>query len=171
MRIDEVFNFSKLCNAAAAAARGDYLLFLNNDTEVLSPDWLDQLLLVAGQERVGIVGATLLYPDRTIQHAGLAEDHGVWRHTHRGLRLDDPEAPAEPRQVRTVPAVSAACLLIGRKLFHEMGGFDERFAVTHNDVDLCQRVWDRGLLVAMTPHAKLLHYESLSRGYATESAE
>jgi GT2 family glycosyltransferase len=165
VRLEEPFNFARLCNAGARHARGDHLLFLNNDIEMLTPDWLDQMLLVLQQKGVGVVGATLLYPDGSIQHAGLTEQNGVWSHVHRGER---PETLEEFRGVRTVPAVSGACLLIRRQLFHELGGLDERFPVTQNDVDLCRRVWQRGLMVAITPHAQLLHYESLSRGYQRE---
>jgi GT2 family glycosyltransferase len=163
------FNFSRLCNRGAAEAGGDWLLFLNNDTCALSPDWLEQMLFVASQSNVGIVGATLFYPDGTLQHAGMFQrGDGVWDHFGRGQRE---EAKEEWQRVRTVPAVSAACLLIGRELFDELGGFDEARPVTHNDVDLCRRARARGRLVAITPHARLLHYESLSRGYSLTPAE
>lgn len=161
------FNFSALCNAGAAAARGDHLLFLNNDTEVLSRDWLDQLLSVAADPRVGAVGATLLYPDGTIQHAGLfPRIDGLWVHPHRG----EPEA-ARPglRMPRSVPAVTAACLLVRRELFGELGGFDEQLPVAYNDVELCTRIRGRGLLVVVTPHARLFHYEGLSRGNTVDT--
>jgi GT2 family glycosyltransferase len=160
------FNFSHVCNEGARAATGDWLVFLNNDTVVLTPDWLEQMLVVAGQPQVGVVGATLLYPDGTLQHAGMARrTDGVWEHCYRARPGDDPGDRGELRRVRAVPAVSAACLLIGKELFWEVGGFDEARAVTHNDTDLCRRVRDGGRLVAVTPHARLLHYESLSRGY------
>lgn len=162
------FNFARLCNAGAARARGDFLLFLNNDTEALSPDWLEEMLIVAGQPDVGIVGATLVYPDLSIQHAGLAEVGGQWAHIVRGTSLASPRCPPELRHTRCVPAVTGACLLIARKLFCDLGGFDERYPLTHNDVDLCERVRRRGLHVAITPYAQLLHYESLSRGYQRE---
>jgi GT2 family glycosyltransferase len=166
------FNFARLCNAGAEQARGDYLLFLNNDTCVLTPDWLEQLLTVAGQPQVGVTGATLLYPDGTLQHAGMfRRSDGVWDHFSRGMPGDHPGERGELRQVRSVPAVSAACLLLRRELFLEMNGFDEARPVAHNDTDLCRRVRARGLLVAVTPHARLLHYESLSRGYALTPPE
>jgi len=166
VRRPEEFNFSLLCNVGARQARGDWLLFLNNDTGVLTPDWMEQMLTVAAQPGVGVVGATLLYPDGTLQHAGMfRRSDGVWDHLGRGLPGDAPGERGELRQVRAVPAVSAACLLVGRDLFFELGGFDESRPVTHNDADLCRRARARGLLVAVTPHARLLHYESLSRGY------
>ncbi len=165
------FNFSRLCNAGAARADGEFLLFLNNDTEVLSPDWLERLLEVAGDPAVGVVGATLLYPDRTIQHAGIfPRADGSWVHPYRG----QPEACegdwGELRHVRSVPAATAACCLLRRELFVALGGFDERLPVTFSDVDLCRRARERGLLVVVTPHARLWHFEGLTRGYAVDSA-
>ena len=162
------FNFARLCNAGAAHARGDYLLFLNNDTEVLTPDWLEQMLRVVRQPRVAVVGATLLYPDGTLQHAGLVpQADSPWAHVFRG---QPPDAADELRLVRAVPAVTGACLLVSREHFAELGGFDERYPVTHNDVDLCRRARARGWLVAVTPHAQLLHYASLTRGYSAEAS-
>jgi GT2 family glycosyltransferase len=163
------FNFSQLCNAGVRHARGEHLLFLNNDTQVLDRDWLDQLLAVAGDPAVGVVGATLLYPDHTIQHTGLfPRADGLWVHPYRGRPEDEPGEGGELRLIRSVPAVTAACLLIRRELFDSLGGFDERFPVAFNDVDLCARVRDRGLHVVITPHARLLHYEGLSRGYTVD---
>jgi GT2 family glycosyltransferase len=163
------FNFSRLCNEGARAAGGDYLLFLNNDTEVLAPDWLEQLLLIERHPEIGAVGATLLYPDRTIQHAGIVpEGEGCWGHVYRGKPEGYEGKQGELRHIRAVPAVTGACLLMRRQQFHELGGFDERFPVTLGDVDLCRRLRERGLLVVVTPHARLLHFESLSRGYSRE---
>ena len=161
------FNFSKLCNAGAAAAAGDCLLFLNNDTEVLSTDWLDQMLHIAADPRVGVVGATLLYPDRTIQHAGVfPRSDGEWVHPYRGEPANAVGREGELQRVRCVPAVTGACLLVQRKTFEELGGFDERYPLTFNDVDLCRRARARGLSIVVTPHARLLHYEGLGRGYS-----
>jgi O-antigen biosynthesis protein len=159
------FNFAWLCNQGARHARGDWLLFLNNDTEVIAPDWLEQLRHAAAQPGVGVVGATLLYPSGTLQHAGMFSlADGRWEHAWRGFPADHAGAAGELRQVRSVAAVTGACLLIGRGLFAELGGFDERFPHTHNDTDLCERVRRRGLLVVVTPHARLFHLESSSRG-------
>jgi GT2 family glycosyltransferase len=161
------FNFARICNLGAQHARGNYLLFLNNDIEVLTPDWLERMLALAENPEVGIVGSTLLYPDGTIQHAGIEElPSGLWRHAFRGVTPDS--AGAEFRQVRCVPAVTAACLLMRRDRFFELGGFDECYPVTHNDVDLCRRARERGWLVVVTPHARLMHFESLSRGYSRQ---
>jgi GT2 family glycosyltransferase len=157
------FNFSRLCNAGADAATGDGLLFLNNDTEVLTPDWLEHLLALAADPHVGVVGATLLYPDGTVQHAGLfPRPDGAWVHPHRGRPAD----AAELNAVRAVPAVTGACLFVRREVFEDVGGFDESFPVTFNDVDFCARVRAGGRLVLVTPGARLIHYEGLSRGYS-----
>lgn len=164
-----VFNFSHLCNTGARAATGDHLLFLNNDTEVVTRDWLEHLLAVAADPRVGVVGATLLYPDRTIQHAGLfPRTDGRWVHPYRGRPADHPGDHGELRDTRSVPAVTAACLLIRRDVFDSAGGFDERLPLTHNDADLCIRVRATGRLVVISPHARLFHYEGLSRGYSVD---
>jgi O-antigen biosynthesis protein len=159
------FNFAWLCNEGARQAKGDVLLFLNNDTEVLTRDWLEQMLSVLAMPQVGITGATLLYPDGTLQHVGLEETSAGWSHLHRG---QPPSFAGE--QVQTVSAVTGACLMIQRDLFWELGGFDERLPVTMNDVDLCVRARQRGWLTAVTPHARLLHYESMARGYSGEKA-
>jgi GT2 family glycosyltransferase len=161
------FNFSRLCNLGARQADGDFLLFLNNDVEVLTPDWLEQLLRLGNCPKVGVVGATLLYPDGTLQHAGIfPSGGGRFCHVYRGHPHDDPGDNGELGQARTVPAVTGACLMIRRSLFMEMGGFDETLGLTHNDVDLCRRVRERGLKVAVSPHARLWHLESLSRGFS-----
>jgi GT2 family glycosyltransferase len=163
------FNFSRLCNEGAKHARGDFLLFLNNDVEALSRDWLEQMLLVAARPDVGVVGATLLYPDRAIQHAGIFQrSDGVWVHAYRGMPADSEGDHGELRQVRSVPAVTGACLLIDHVRFWELSGFDENLPLTCNDVDLCRRARERGWLVMMTPHARLIHFESLSRGYGID---
>lgn len=163
----EPFNFSRLCNRGAREARGDFLVFLNNDTEVLARDWLAQLLHLTGCPRVGVVGGTLLYPDKTLQHAGIFPTrHGQWSHVYRGDPHDHPGTHGELKHARTVPAVTGACLLIRRDLFAEVGGFDEHHAVTGNDVDLCCRIRRLGLKVAISPQALLWHFESLSRGFA-----
>src|SRR5262249_39465117 len=150
-------------------AAGDYLLFLNNDTEVVTPDWLEQMLLLAGRPEGGAVGATPLYPDGTIQHAGLfPRTHRPWAHPYRGLPPHR-GGHAEVRQVRAVPAVTGACLLLRRDRFLALGGFDEGLPLTFGDVELCCRLRVQGFLVLVTPHARLLHFESLSRGWLVDS--
>jgi GT2 family glycosyltransferase len=157
------FNFARICNIGARHANGDYLLFLNNDIEVQSPAWLESMIGLAGNPQVGVVGATLLYPDGTLQHAGIEQTaDGDWQHVHRGRELSDTNF----RHAECVPAVSGACLMMRRDRFLELGGFDERFPITHNDVDLCLRARQRGWLTAITPHAQLMHFESLTRGHS-----
>ena len=166
------FNFSLLCNAGAATATGDHVLFLNNDTEVLTRSWLERMLALVADPAVGAVGATLLYPDHTIQHAGLLpRSDGMWVHPYRGEPADARGDSGELRLVRSVPAITAACMMIRRELFDNVGGFDERLPLTLNDVDLCRRVRERGKLVLVTPRARLLHYEGLSRGYTVDPPE
>lgn len=172
VRRDEPFNFSRLCNAGAREAGREALLFLNNDVMASQPDWLQAMLDVLADPRVGVVGATLLYPDRTLQHVGLAPTgrDGAWEHPYRFYPESLAGEHGELRQIRSAPAVTGACLMIRRALFDRLGGFDECHAVTMNDVDLCRRVREAGLEVVVTPHARLWHFESLSRGYQRESA-
>jgi len=169
---DEPFNFSKLSNAGAAVAEREFLLFLNNDVLAAQPNWLEAMLECAADPKVGIVGATLLYPDRTLQHVGLfpSGPEGTWVHPYRYEPEGHSGKDNELRHIRTVPAVTGACLLIRRSVFEAVGGFDPQFAVTMNDVDLCQRVKARGWEVVITPFARLWHFESLSRGYQREVA-
>jgi GT2 family glycosyltransferase len=163
------FNFSRLCNEGARQASGEYLLFLNNDTEVLTPDWLERLVRLACRPEVGLVAATLLYPEGTIQHAGLfPRQDGLWIHGYRGLPAAASGDQGELAHVRTVPAVTGACLMVRRDVFWSLGGFDERLPVTYGDVDLCCRARAQGRLVVVTPHARLLHFEALSRGYTSD---
>jgi GT2 family glycosyltransferase len=158
------FNWAALNNAAAARATGEYLLFLNDDTEVLSGDWIEALLEYAQQDDVGCVGGKLLYPDRTVQHAGLALGIGVAGHVFRGLPADAPGYHGMAAAVREVSAVTGACLMVRRSVFEAAEGFDERLPVEYNDVDFCLRLGARGLAVVWTPHATLLHHESATRG-------
>jgi GT2 family glycosyltransferase len=169
---DEPFNFARLCNAGAAVSHRQLLLFLNNDVIATQPRWLEAMLELANDSRVGITGATLLYPDRTIQHAGITPTGpaGTWEHPYRHESESHSGLEGELRRIRTVPAVTGACLLIHRKLFEKVGGFDPCHAVIMNDVDLCERVKQLGLEVTITPFARLVHFESISRGYSHEVA-
>lgn len=164
LRDPRPFNWAALNNAATARAKGDYLLFLNDDTEVLSPGWIEALLEQAQQDDVGAVGAKLLYPDGTVQHAGIALGIGVAGHVFRGLPGDAPGYHGLAMSVRDVSAVTGACLMVRRAVFQALGGFDEGLPVAYNDVDFCLRVRQRGLSVVWTPHATLLHRESATRG-------
>jgi O-antigen biosynthesis protein len=164
------FNFSAINNAGARAARGDYLLFLNNDTEVLTRDWLVSMLEWAQQPEIGCVGAKLLFPDDTIQHVGVTLHDGSAFHPCYGRRPED-RTWVESELVRNFSAVTGACLMIRSRLFEELSGFDETFPVAYNDVDLCVRVMRAGYRNLYTPYTVLYHHESSSRPPGVTIAE
>ncbi|MDJ0555554.1 MAG: tetratricopeptide repeat protein [Microcoleaceae cyanobacterium MO_207.B10] len=159
------FNFSKLNNYAVEKAEGDYLLFLNNDTEVKTPDWLESMVEQAQREKIGAVGSLLLYPDNTIQHAGVVLGmRSVADHSHRGFSPTDAGYNGQIISVNNYSAVTAACLMCRREVFEQVGGFDEELAVAFNDVDLCLKMVHKGYRNIYLPHAVLYHHESKSRG-------
>jgi O-antigen biosynthesis protein len=159
------FNFSRINNSAARHARGDCLVFLNNDIEVITPEWLSELVSHAQRPEVGAVGAKLWYPNDTIQHAGLVLVAGLAAHAHLGRRRGDHGYFSRASLIQSLSAVTAACLCVRRELFESMGGFDEELAVAFNDVDLCLRLQRAGYRNIYTPYAELYHHESASRGY------
>ncbi len=162
---NEAFNWSRFNNLAATEARGEYLLFLNDDIEIEQPDWLDAMLEYAVQPKIGVVGARLLYPDRTVQHAGMfLAEFGVGRHAFRLAAEDDPGYFGLALTPRNVTAVTGACMLMRREHFAALGGFDEAHLIVNNDVDFCLRTLEAGRRVVFTPHATLLHHEQASRG-------
>ncbi|MFX0203034.1 MAG: glycosyltransferase [Candidatus Hodarchaeota archaeon] len=163
IRYPEKFNFSKINNLAARYATGEYLLFLNDDTEVISPDWLEAMLEHAQQEKVGIVGAKLLYPNGLIQHAGVVVVRKRIRHIHRFIHHYEHGYYGMADVVRNFNVVTGACLMMRKKVFKEVGGFEENLGTIYNDVDLCLKVRSRGYLVVYTPYALLYHYEGTSR--------
>ncbi len=173
LRIDGAFNYSRLNNIAARNATGEYLLFLNNDTSVLSPDWLTTMMKHATRKKVGAVGPKLLYPDGTIQHAGIVlldRDH-IARESFKGLPADTEEYFAQAQVARETSAVTGACLLLEKKKFFVVGGFDEEnLPVAYNDVDLCCRLLEAGFTNIYTPHASLIHHEGASRGKDVDEA-
>jgi GT2 family glycosyltransferase len=172
IRDGEPFNFARLNNRAAALAHGEHLLFLNNDVEVITPEWLEALLEHSQRQEVGAVGAQLLYADGTIQHAGIVLGvRSVAGHAHKYLPAKSEGYFAFPHLIRNYSAVTAACLMLRKALYEEAGGFDERLAVTFNDVDLCLRLRARGYLIVYTPYARLYHHESRSRWYQPPRAE
>ncbi len=160
------FNFSELSNRGAAAARGTILLFLNNDIEVLEPGWLTELVAIASDREIGAVGAKLLYPDGTIQHGGIVLGiGGIAGHSHLGLPGSAPGYFARMVLSQEVSAVTGACLAMRANVFSEVGGFDAaHLAVAFNDVDLCLKIRAAGYRIVWTPHARLVHHESKSRG-------
>jgi GT2 family glycosyltransferase len=162
---DEPFNFSLINNWAAKQAAGEVLLFLNNDTEVIGPDWLRHLVANACRSEVGAVGAKLIYPSGRVQHAGVILGlGGVARHFHLGYQRHDPGYFSRAVLQQNLSAVTAACLATRRTVFQEVGGFDGRLRIAFNDVDLCLRIRQRGYLILWTPLAELYHHESASRG-------
>ena len=161
------FNFSALINYGASQSRGAYLVMLNNDTEVISPDWLERLVGPLTNPAVGAVGAKLLYPDGTIQHAGVAfrEYYGPG-HIGQFLWGESDHYFNMLSMTQDLHAVTGACLATRRDLYDQLGGLDEdAFAVDYNDIDYCLRLWDAGKRVVYEPRARLVHYESVSRGF------
>ena len=159
------FNFSRINNAAAREARGDYLVFLNNDIEVITPEWLTELVSHAQRPEIGAVGAKLWYPDDTIQHAGLVLVAGLAGHAHHKKKRGDHGYFSRASLIQSLSAVTAACLCVRREVFEKVGGFDEGMAVAFNDVELCLRIQAAGYRNLYTPYAELYHHESASRGY------
>ncbi|MGE0558041.1 MAG: glycosyltransferase [Burkholderiales bacterium] len=166
LRYDRPFNFSAINNFAAREARGGVLCLLNNDTEVISPDWLDEMVGHLLQPGVGVVGAKLYYPDGRVQHAGdTVGPGGCANHLHSGIAREDPGYCNRAVVAQELSAVTAACLVTRRDLFIGLGGLDARWLkVAFNDVDYCLRVRAAGHQVVWTPHAELYHHESVSRG-------
>lgn len=166
VRHDVPFNFSAINNHAARHADGEYLLFLNNDTEVVTPDWLEAMIEQAQRPAIGAVGAKLLYPDDTVQHAGVIVGlGGVAGHSHKHFGAAEPGYFYTLQTVNNFSAVTGACLMLRREVFEAAGGFDEELAIAFNDVDLCLRIRAAGYRNVYLPHVVLYHHESKSRGY------
>lgn len=166
LRDNGPFNFSRLNNRAVESAGGEVLVFLNNDTEVMAPDWLSEMVALALVPKVGAVGAKLLYPDGTIQHGGVVMGvGGCASHMHWRLPAQAPGYFGRAHLLQAYTAVTAACLAVRKSIFVEAGGFDEeRFKVGYNDVDFCLKVRKNGYWNVWTPWAELIHHESISRG-------
>ena len=165
------FNYSAVNNFGVGAATGDYVLLLNNDTQVITVNWLEELLMYAQREDVGAVGGKLYYADKTIQHAGVVIGLGAHRtagHTHYRQKRENLGYMGRLCYAQDVSAVTGACLLVKKKLYEEAGGLDEGFAVSLNDVDFCLKLRQLGYLNVFTPFAELYHYESVSRGLDTD---
>ena len=168
IRDDGDFNFSRLMNLGAKNAKSDTLLLLNNDTEAIHEGWLENMLQHAVREDIGCVGAKLIYKDETVQHAGVILGLGGYAaHSHRGFSRDHPGYFNRLQCVQNFSAVTAACLMIRKDTFNEVGGFNEEFKVAYNDVDFCLKVKEAGYRNLYTPYAELYHYESKSRGLDT----
>jgi GT2 family glycosyltransferase len=166
LQYPEAYNFSAINNFAVRHARGSFLCLLNNDTEVVEPGWLTEMMRYAVRPEIGAVGAKLLYDDGSIQHAGVVVGIGeAAGHAHRFLPADEPGYFKMPHVAHFVTAVTAACLVVAKDKFETVGGLDQdKFAVAFNDVDLCLKLQAAGWRNAYVPHAVLLHHESRSRG-------
>lgn len=160
------FNYSAINNFGEKSANGDYLILLNNDIEVITPEWMEEMLMYAQREDVGAVGPMLYYEDDTIQHAGLVIGiAGSAGHSHKGFPRGDLGYLYKLSTVQNFSGVTGACLMISKAIYEELNGLDEQFVVAFNDVDFCLRVREAGYLNVFTPFAELYHYESKSRGY------
>ncbi len=158
------FNYSRANNTGVAAAQGEYLVFLNNDTEVITANWLENMLYYAEQDSVGAVGALLLFPDRTVQHAGVVMGfRGTADHVMRNFPADSDGYAGSLCCTREVSAVTAACLMMKRMDFEKIGGFNEFFSTHYQDVDLCLKLTAQGKTNICTPRAVLIHHESKTR--------
>lgn len=167
LKFDGEFNYSKINNFAASQCSSEYIILLNNDVEIIDGHWLGSMLEYAQREDVGAVGAKLLYPDGTIQHAGVIIGlGGVAGHSHKCFPATNPGYFYRIQMIQNFSAVTAACMMTKKSLFEEVGGFDEKnLTIAFNDVDYCLKLRRKGYLIVYTPIAELYHYESLSRGY------
>ena len=167
VKYEGTFNYAAINNLGAKSAKGEYLVLLNNDTEIVTRNWLEELLMYAQRDDVGAVGCMLYYPNYTIQHAGVVLGLGAHRtagHSHYGMPKDNLGYMGRLCYAQNVSAVTGACLMVRKSLYDEVGGLSEEFAVALNDVDFCLKLRSRGLLNVFTPFAELFHYESASRG-------
>jgi len=163
-RENDIFNFSRLNNLAVEVATGDYLVFLNSDTEILSPDWMEQLLCYCKMPEVGAVGLKLLFPDKRIQHAGVIITLASIPAHHPFIGMNGNGYNNLARYARNYAAVTAACMMVKRKVFLSVKGFDEElFRISYNDVDLCLKILNEGNRIVYNPYAEIFHLEGASR--------
>ena len=161
------FNFSAICNYGVEQAKGDYLILLNNDIEIISPDWIERMLEHAQRDEIGAVGGKLLYPDGRIQHAGVVAGMvGAAGHPHKFFPDDHIGYHGRLQMVFNTSAITGAMMMMKTDKFKAAGGFDEaNLAVAYNDIDLCLKLLDQGYYNVFTPHCRATHHESISRGY------
>lgn len=165
IKYNKPFNFADMNNEAAKLTNSDYVLFLNNDIEIMHPEWLENMVQLAIQENVAAVGAKLLYADHTIQHSGVVIGMlQIAGHGHKGIQDLHPGYFGRPNLPQEISAVTGACMLVKRESFMKVGGFDVRFPGAFNDIDLCLKFRANNELILYTPYARLYHMESLSRG-------
>lgn len=173
VKFEGEFNYSAVNNLGVKNASGEYILLLNNDTQVISINWIEELLMFAQRKDVGAVGAKLYYADKTVQHAGVVLQLGAHRtagHIHCRQGRDSIGYMGKLCYAQNVSAVTAACLLVSKEKYEEVGGLDENFKVALNDVDFCLKLREKGYLNIFTPYSELYHYESISRGSDLEGA-
>jgi GT2 family glycosyltransferase len=171
---DKPFNFAAVCDFGAENSSGDYFLFLNNDTEVITPSWIEDMLGYAQQRGIGAVGCKLLYPDGRLQHGGIVlgvggqyGTPGIAGHYFPAFIDNPPQDNAQQLYVggtRNFTAVTAACVMVEKGKFNEVNGFDPEFQIAFNDVDFCLKLFKNGLRNVYLPHVQLFHYESVSVG-------
>ncbi len=161
------FNFSDINNHAVSVAKGDYIVLLNNDIEIISPEWLEALLELAQNPEIGAVGGKLYYKDDTIQHAGIVVGMaGIAGPPHHLFHRDDVGYYARAHVIHNVSAVTGACLMVKKQLYETVGGMDnENFGIAYNDIDFCLKLLQRGYRNVFTPYCEMYHFESQSRGY------
>jgi O-antigen biosynthesis protein len=177
IHFNEKFNFSRINNFASGYATGEFLIFLNNDTEIITPNWIEALLEQAQIPEVGAVGCKLLYSDGSIQHAGVVlgmspdRTTGVAGHIFNRFSYEDNGYFGSINVIKNYSAVTAAAMMVRKKIFEDAKGFDEKLAVCYNDVDLCLRLQEMGYRIIYTPYAELFHLESVSRGCSVDINE
>ncbi len=172
IRYEKEFNFSSLNNFAARQILADYFLFLNNDTKVITPEWLEELMGPARRSEVGAVGCLLCYGNNTVQHGGVIIGiGGIAGHAHKHFFCDEHGYFGRLHVVQNLSAVTAACMLVRKSVFDEVGGFTEKLSHAFNDVDLCLKIREKGYLIIYTPFSRLYHYESISRGFENSSGK
>jgi len=168
---EPVFNVSKKLNLGASLASGEFFLLLNDDIEIITPEWIERLLEHFEKPHVGVVGAKLLYPDHTTQHVGVVHNFGNPDHVRQHFPRDDAGYFFSTCGVRNYSAVTGACMMTPARVYREVGGYSHELAVSFNDVDYCMKVRRRGLWVVYTPNAELIHMESLSHVVSLDMAE
>ena len=160
------FNYSKIINYGVKNSDGEYIIQLNNDTQLLTPNWIEEMLEFAQREDVGAVGAELFYPDKSIQHAGIIIGiGGVAGHVFRNIPHGMHGYFSKDAMVQNMSAVTAACIMASRKMYDLVGNMDEKFEVAFNDVDFCLKIREQGKLIVYNPYVQFIHYESKSRGF------
>jgi len=172
IKYNSEFNFSKMNNLAVKEAKGTYLVFLNNDIEIIENNWIERMLYYSEQNNIGIVGAKLLYPDETVQHGGIAVGiYSTTGHFQRGISKSDPGYMNTCKYPREILAVTGACMMISKVKFNLIGKFNEDFKVIFNDVDLSLKSFEYGLTNIIIGNLSFIHYEGITRGINTSTSE